>query len=508
MAVFRTPADVRSNINKFIGDRLSGIRTDAGEPIADLVDATSVEIGKTFVVAEYLRRINSIAGWQSIIDDTDFKGELADALGISSEFLSSAIVRELGIPADLPNDVEALMYLDLTEYANSLGKPRKQATFATTTLRVFLGSGAPFTLLRGAVVLVAGSSAIPFATLDDAVGMLPGFDPAENAYFVDLGARSQVSGLSGNQVINVITVMSPPIQGGLRVTNQIPAEGGFPREGNQELLDRLVNAMTGRDIDTLNGLTTFVLSKPEVFDLAIIGSGDPLMQRASAGAVDVYLIGSRLVTVTTETKILEEEEIYVFQYQPLRVFNSGRRVGGIETYVPSAGLQLQLDEGLYAGSARALDALVWDKPPALGSGPAVGDSVKVNFTYNALLRDIQLELDNDPERNVPSTSYLVKEAAKIDVVATMKVIILPGNDQAVVEAAVLSALQGYFSLLKLGELVEFSTVVATAADTEIDGIKVVDRIDDLRISKLGDPGGVDNLPIGRNEYGRLFDVTF
>ena len=132
----------------------------------------------------------------------------------------------------------------------------------------------------------------------------------------------------------------------------------------------------------------------------------------------------------------------------------------------------------------------------------------VNFTYNALMRQIQLELDDNPARDVPASDILIKEGLTLNVLLSMRVVALPGFEQSEVEQAVQDNLQVYFSQLKLGELIEFSTAITFATTATIDGIPVVDRVDDFLMGLQGSSLGTDNITAARNEFGRLFDITF
>lgn len=501
---YRNAQDIRASAIAFIDAREDGMRTEAGEPIVDLVDAVANEQGKLYVVADYLTRINSVAGWRSVIDDAVFKVQLANAFDVSATTLTVAIALALGVPDDLPSDIEAIIFKDLNDFADSLGETRKPATNATSNERLFLSSSSPFTLLRGALVKVGSSTVVEYNTTDDVIGVIPAFDPIQNSLFVDVGIRAVAAGTGGNQIVGAIRVISPPIQGVVRALNTVPAEGGLPRESNSQLLDRLVASQVGTDIGTVEGLTSFVANFKDVFDVALVGPGDPLMTRSPAGAIDIYIIGSQLSTVTVVTQIINLGEELVFQYQPLRNFNSAKNLATTDTYQDGNGLTLILDTGDFARSALANDKLIWD--PTVG--PTPGQDVAVNFTYNALMRSIQMELDDNPARNIPAADILVKEGHQLSVVLSMRVVAVPGFEQLEVQQAVQSNLQLYFSQLKLGELVEFSTAIVFAQTATIDGVPVVDRVDEFLMGVLGNELTNDNITALRNEYGRLFNIQF
>jgi len=501
---FRDAATIRTSAIQFIDLRLSGMRTEAGEPIVDLIDSFATETARFFVMADYLRRINSIAGWLSVVSDDAFKASLADAMGVSAVTLNPTLARQLAVPNTLSSDVEAIVYFDLNRFAESFGQPRHLATAATATERFYLSSSAPYTLLRGAVVKTPGTRSVSYSTNDDLIAATPAFDAVVNAYFVSVGVKCQTLGSAGNQIVGAIRAAGQNIPGVLRVTNVTPAEGGIPEETNTQLLDRLQGSFTGQGIDSLNGLRTFILNQGAVQDVLVVGPGDPLMIRSIAGAVDIYVIGSQLTTASARTVIANAGEAYRLPYQPLRQFNAAQDITVPATFVPGTGMELSIDTANFADSSKANDRILWDSI----TGPQPGDTVVVSYTYNSLLRNIQNQLDNDPTRDIPAADVLLKEGIQLGLVLSMKVVVVPGNDQLTVEQAVLDNMTTFLSAFKFKQPANFSTLETQAGNTTIDGIKVVDHIDNFMLAINGSALDVVDVVPGRNQYLRLFDISF
>lgn len=501
---FRNVQQIHDSAIAFIDGRLSGIRTEEGEPIVDLVDATAQEEANLYTTLEYLRRINSNDGWASVVTDQNFKNTLAAAIGVSSVTLNPALARALNVPDTLPSDIEAIIWYDLSRYAKSFGKPRNPGTYATSNERLFLSSSSPFTLLSGAIFKTPGQNSISYRTGDDLLAITPSFDAASNQYFVDVSIQCQTVGVAGNQIIGAINSTAQNIAGVLRVTNTIPAQGGFEPESNILLIQRLNGAFTGIGVDTLAGLQAFIGNQPGVLDVLVVGPSDPLMVRAVAGAVDIYIVGTQLKTAPIKTVIGASGESLVFQYQPLNNFNSAQNITSPATYVPGSGMVLNLDSGNFAGSSKANDGLTWDP----STGPAPGDTVIVNITYNALLAQIQQLLDNDPPSDVPSADILVRQAFQLGLVFQMQVVTNPGQDQGTVEQAVKNSINAYLSTFKQGQEVDFSTIEGVAQSTTVQGIPAVDHINGFMFGVLGGVLGTGNVVPNRNQYCRLYSVTF
>lgn len=497
---FRDAETIESDALARIDANLGGIRTETGEPIVDLIDAFAQEAQRQQTLAEYNRRINSIAGWQSLIVDDAFKSLMASAFGVSATKLTLAGV--LGVPTDIPNDVEAIVYNDLNLYGESIGIARRAATPATGVVTLFLNSGAPFTLVAGATVQTRGITPVVFESTVDLTGIAPAFDAGENSFFATISVQAKIPGIRGNQILNAVTTQSPAIAGVTRVRNDSAITNGVDRQSNADYLDVLDAGLTGFAISTRNGMKQFVLAQPGVIDALVVGPESPLMTRSSAGAVDIYVIGELVEATTAKTVIEVVGEEFVLPLQPVRQVNSAV---GASTYTEGGGFTFAVDTGAFASSAQASDKLTWAVP---ATGPAAGETVEVGWSFNALIRNIQLRFDADPDVECPAASILLKEGTKVNTEVQLTVIPTSGITQAAAETAVTASIQQYMANLKLGELVEYSTVVAVAANAEVDDVPAVDRLDNTVIKKQGDVFGTVNIPTAANEYGRLFNVIF
>lgn len=502
----RSPSDIRSDAIQYIDDQGSKIRTETGEPIVDLIDAFSIEGGRLYIVSKYIRSINSIDGWRGIIDDEDFKKDLAGALGIS--YTSLNIARRLGVPEDLDNDVEALFYHDLNRFADSYGEPRQEAGYATGVERLYVTSNAPFTLSRGAYVQTGDSTPVVFLTSADLTSFTPSFDSEKGMNYVDVAIRARDAGVIGNQPVNTIKIASPPIPNVSYVNNISVTAGGTPRESNSELLDRLEGVLSGNSINVRAGLDKWALNHAGVLDVLVQGPGDSLMTREVAGAVDVWVLGERLQAVSVNTRVVVEEEDFILPYQPVSEVTSA--VGPSDTYTAGAGYTFIPDTNEYSESGRASDKITWEASP---TGPSASEQVKVNFIYDGLIREMQREVDSQDDVEVPASDVLIRKAPKRLVDFEMTVVALPGVSQTDAENAVTLALQNYLNELKLNKdgavgLVEYSTAITRATAAEVDEEEAVDRIDGFTMAFQGDAQGTSNLSPGKNEYARLGTVTY
>lgn len=503
---FRTSDEIRSAAITVLDNRGSGIRTEAGEPIVDLVDAFSLEAARLNVIAAYLQDINSIAGWQVIVGNDTRKIELADAFGVSSVTLNADLARRLGAPTDLATDIDAVLYIDLNRFAASFARPRSAGQFATGVLTVFLKTADPVTLKHGAAVQTGGNTGVIYDTTTDLLGVTPSFNNARNSYYVNVGIKARAVGRQANQIVGAVNQLLTPIPNVVAVTNETAVEGGINRETDTQLLTALSGVLSGTDINTSQGIKNFVERQVGVVDALVVGPGDPLMIRDTAGAVDVYVIGVDLQTDVVTVKVVATGEDVVLPYHPIDQINS---VVGAAIYSPNGGYTVAVSDpntDVFFGSSVGGEVdLTWQLPPV---GPSLNEIVTVNFTHNELIRRLQRLVDEDATRNVPGSSLVMKQAIRVGITVQLHVVPLPGIQQVVAEGAAQDALQAYFDGLLLGQLVEFSDALTSVTTAKISGLFVIDRVDRFTLGKTGGALSSINVATLKKEYARLDVVTF
>jgi hypothetical protein len=509
LSLLKDPSEIRSSIIGFLDSRGSGIRTEVGEPIVDLVDAVSLEAARINIKAEYVRRIGSISGWRNIVSNASFKQDLADSLSISATTSNADYARRLGAPSTVTSDVEALIWVDLSNYAASLGRPRLDASYSTGTERLYLNSSDPYSLPKGATVKTKGSNQILFDTTADLVSVSPGWDNDRSSYYVDVSIVCRTPGKVGQVVRGSITGLVGSISGVMAVSNLSNTSGGAEAETNEQLLTALEGVLSGSgSCNTLNGIKQTLLNNG-ARDVAIVGPGSSLMLRSTAGAVDAWVMGTQSLTQTVLYEVLVDAATFVLPYQPASEINSVAIVGGDELS-SGGGYEYVIDDGVYAKSAQGRDSIVFSS--SAEGGPTVGDIVQVNYTSNSLIRSLQRVLDVDPEVNIPGSSILAKEATQLNVVFEMTVVVLPDVDatvtQQAAEAAVQDVLISMLSDYAQNEDLDYSDALVAAAETEIDGNQVVDRIDGFKMAVFGKTPSYDNIVVADNEYVRVFTCTF
>lgn len=496
-----------SSIARILATRVD-ISTLPGEPQIDIVEAVSIEIAKLFFFGDYLERMNSVEGFQSIILDEAYKQSLAEALGISYTSLTLGSI--LGVPSDLANDVEAVFYVDINALAADFGVTRKSAEYATGTVRFYVDSSSAFSLALGSKVSTSGSSPIMFSTTQSVSGVTPSVDLDENTFFVDVTVRADSSGEVGNVMANTIQVQSPATTRVLRVNNLVSTSGGKNRESNADLLARILQAPSSIAINTRQGYKAWTLAVNGIFDAVVVGAGDPMMTRATAGAVDIFVIGEDQATTTVKIKITVSGEEYILPFQPVLSVASVKDFPTQVPYTEGSGYIVVLDTaGGYAGSSMAVTKIVFD--PSVG--PAPGDYVEISFTYDAKILDLQTTLLNDAYEDVPGSFVLFKRGVRWLVVVEARIVPLPGYSMAVAQAAVSTAISDFLAEVALDKDIDYSDLLVVAAQATSGGSEVVDRIDLFQIARVASLSEIPvystaNLVAESNEYYTFGVVNF
>lgn len=505
--MFKSARDIRTEALA----RILAVRSDFsvldGEPQTDIIDTLSIEVAKLFFFSDYLEKLTSISGLLSIVGDSTYKATLAQALGLSYTSLTLGPV--LGVPSDIANDAEAILYYDINRIAGNYGLVRKPAEYATGIVRFYASSAAPLSVPIGTKVWTRGGTSLPFSTTVSISLVVPTLDPATGLYYIDVSIQSDQPGTVGNVASNTIQTLSPPVIGVVRITNLAATVGGKLRESNTDLLNRILNARSAICIDTRQGYESWAEAQTGVVDATVAGAGDDLMTRAPAGAVDIWIQGPLPDSITVTTQALNPGEEFVLPFQPV-----------LGSFTVSGSVSLALTEGVgysvvydtaggYARSVRAVTKIVFVAPV-----PVAGEIITVNYSYDKRVKDLQDALV-DPTLEVPGADVLVKAGIQWFVISQMHVVPFPGYTQAEVESAVATALNSFLSTFRLGIQVDYSDFLVAAAQAAINNLQVVDRIEGLVIGRdlesnpfpLPTLSNVD-LSADDNEYYSLGQIIF
>lgn len=141
--------------------------------------------------------------------------------------------------------------------------------------------------------------------------------------YVDIASQSTFPGDSANVGSSDIKKIQSSIdQNVVSVENLLPFTGGTDTESDVSLALRVSLAISGSNIGTKDGYTSFILKQPEVIDARIVAAGDPLMRRDNGmgGMVDIYVRAEKVQEETYNIEITRDyitDQTDVAAYSPI-----------------------------------------------------------------------------------------------------------------------------------------------------------------------------------------------
>jgi uncharacterized phage protein gp47/JayE len=448
-----------------------------------MIDTNSQEFGRLYAIQTFLGTMKSIAGLRDLIADTTesqaFRAQLQAALELSD------------------NDFQALIDITVENFAGNYNIFRLPATYSTTILRFFTSSSLPGTIPLGTTARTPGLSSIEYATSIDVLSQPVLYDPNSGLYYIDDPATASIAGSSSKVPVNRVTQLSPPISGFSSVTNIVTSSGGTDRETNSAMLDRCVDSLKGRELDTIGGLEEFVKEQTGVQDAIVIDNSDPLMLRGHGSEVDIYTIVENQQT-TTDVVVFNASimsDSVILNSQPVSSVILVKVNGVPKT--PSTDYNFVKDNGGFLGSIRGVDKVQF----VAGHVPSDGDTILIEYTYNEAIGNIQSQLESDAN-NIPNSDILIKEAVEILIDITATITRFQNYSVSQVQANVNATLQTFFNALLLGDDIYSSDIVSA-----IEGTAGVDHLVLNKLALAGGTGVSDTIVITKNQYAALNSVT-
>lgn len=226
---------------------------------------------------------------------------------------------------------------DLDKLAQNFFVTRKGASTSTGRVRFYFGSSVPsepITIPRGAVVSTQPSDNKPelFFITSTSADVLPGditsylYDGIRKEYYVELDAVSVNPGEVNNIGSAEISVLGEGLSDKITsVTNPYAFSGATEAEDDTSLILRVSLAVSGSNIGTRDGYTSFILKQDGVIDAKVVAAGDPLMTRdnGEGGMVDIY-VKSELIA----------EGVYTFNVDYNYITNTAQKPAYSDIVIP------------------------------------------------------------------------------------------------------------------------------------------------------------------------------
>jgi uncharacterized phage protein gp47/JayE len=326
-------------------------------------------------------------------------------------------------------------------------------------------------------------------------------NPSTNVYEIEIPVVAVNAGLDGIVGAQTITSLITPIAGIGGCYNPDPTTGGSDEEDIEVFRSRIATKWKGSSIGTVAGLLSDVLSySDDIIDATVIGHAD--VERTDAGAVDVYIKGVRDTSYqevfTTFDNAYDElilNKQPVIDTSPISIILSETGV------ISSSNYTLTKDTGVYKGSVRGQDKIVWNV-----SIPSSSGSLTMNYSYNSLVEDLQTYLERS-DKLIQNVDVLVKWANEIAIDVTTTIKILVGYDQATVITNIQNEIALFFNTLNIGQEVQQADVARIILNvTGVDDLLLpfsVFRSSDLTIT----PDAFNNLVIPSDSYAIAGTLT-
>ena len=393
-------------------------------------------------------------------------------------------------------DEEAdLLAASFNVYRIEPAKATGTATFCASTLPA---NGATYSIPAG-LTLTTGSAAASqqsFVTTTSGV-ITPDtpINPVTGFYEVTVNIQAVVAGTAGNVASGSITNMTSAPSGISEVYNANALVNGADQESSADLIERVKLSLQGAVYGTKASYLKKVLSDPEITDAVVVDPNSEFSVRGP-GTVDIYILGSAYTSTSQEVTISESAQSVLFDKQPVVVGTVSVVLNG-NTYTEGNGFTVEKDtSSLYAGSAKALDKLVWDT--------VVYDNVirtatvptyTITYTYNSLVDQTQEYFDDDSTKII-TADVLVRETYKLSVAMDFDIVTYSGFNKNSVISTCKDNIESFINNFKLQEPLRQSDIINIVENTP--GVNYI-KLPMRQFSLVGETGVAD-IEVAPLEY--------
>ena len=453
----------------------------------DQIDVSEGDLSDTIIVpqARVLESVHStirkVSRMNTLVDPDEFNGEFeVDLQGI---VFNEGLTRQLGSLATV-----TLVFHRVSAPNTDI---RVQRGFPVATLAdESSGAAATFVTFEERTMFAASASSY--------------FNPVTTRFELSVPAVASVPGSGARAGPNRINRPLRPLAGFDNVTNPAAAVGGRDIETNEEIIQRYLIAIRGRELSTSTGVLRYTAANfPDVIDALSVKGDDPLLVRAGddAGAVDTYIIGDQVVQISENLLFVAASELIAISIPPLIEVLSVVDITSGTTYEEDVDYEVVFDDSGNGRSTRATEGIRF-LPTAAQALPDGGDLVTISYTYNVLIRRLQASTTLD-DVEVHGRDLLYRSGLEVAMAHTANMRVLAGFNTTTVQNLVRIAVLNFFDNLKLGADVEESDIQGV-----VRAITGVDNYITTRLSRLSTPSGTGDVTIERNEYARISDTDY
>jgi len=293
-------------------------------------------------------------------------------------------------------------------------------------------------------------------------------------------------GSDGNIGSGTLIILSASIAQIAGVTNLAASSGGSDAESDEDFRARIQAAKTGRDLNTVNGLTSYVESAGFI-DAHAIRVEDADSERSTG--IDVFIIDT-YITAATQS-FTYQLGILRYYFENLPVVQVTSVVSSISGVISSSNYDVRVDNS----SSLRRSALSQDYIEIRAAASLTpGTIFEVTYTYRADVSQLQSTFDQD-DNNVLTADVLVKHAYPLSFIINATLTLKTNADGPTTRSRVRNALIQYLSTYRLGQNIQKSDIIIVLQEGY--GDFAIDSVDAVIINSyyLQDEFGVTYLPV-------------
>lgn len=379
---------------------------------------------------------------------------------------------------------------DLDEQAFNEGLIRPAGSQATATLTFSratpFGAGESGIVQRGFPVGTSADEAtgqgVTFITTEakDKTSAVAVLDPDTNqtVYQLRVAAIALINGDTGKVGPDRVNRPLRPLVGYDSVTNEAAAQEGRNRYSNADLIELMLLAVSSRQLAVAGGSEFHIRDNfDSVEDVLEVYGSNPLLTRAAtdAGAVDAFVLGENLVSVTETVTFLGLGQKLALSTPPVVRVDSVTRVSDSEVFEEDSDYALSLDTSGVSGSTRAVDGIKFLATAAATPSLAAGDQIEITYVYNQLIRDLQAD-ETDPEVKVQGRDLLYRMGETVEIFLSATLTAKSGFVFSTIQTLVQTVVIDYINALGLGAKIEASDIQGQ--------VRLLSGVDNFVITKM------------------------
>lgn len=266
-------------------------------------------------------------------------------------------------------------------------------------------------------------------------------------------------------------------------------------ETAERKIERWNLAITGEQVSTPDGLIKSLYGRfaGRVLDATAVGPASGYVTRTSTlgTPVDCHIVGSTPATTTESYVHLGRGQIIPVARAPLLAVASVRSLSSGTTYTEG--------DDYVVVTGRGTDDVGGVYFTAAGAAPAVGETITITYSYDALIRELQETYASDQLRADGRDLRFFRATAVpvvFDYTVVVRSLFAPDRARALVRTRILEA----YGRGRLGRTIELSDVNSLARR-----VPALDNFTPNRVSRASTPTGVSDISLSPLEYATLAD---